>query len=97
MKIVYPIQSLQEHRLELPQQTTATGAEIQSVSLLKSIEPTEIGDARALGLDFIGDAEDRSDWGEGGGDNLVVEDLREERRRGRAPQRPSHQSLRAGF
>lgn len=63
--------------------------------LLKSIEPTEIGDARALSVDLVGDAENRSDGGEGGWDDLIVEDLRREGGGGGAPGRPSRQPLRA--
>lgn len=56
---------------------------------------TEIGDARTLSVDLVGDAENGSDGGEGGWDDFIVEDLRREGGGGGAPWRPSRQPLRA--
>jgi len=44
------------------------------VSLLESVEATEVGDARVGGLDLVGDTEDGCDLDERGRDDLTVED-----------------------
>ena len=65
--------------------------------MVRSKELTEIGDARALGLDLVGNMEDGTDGGERRRHHLVVEHLHREGGGGRASRWPPHQRICSRF
>lgn len=71
--VIFPLKPLQKCGLKLTN-TTATGSRVEAVSLLESVEATEVGDARVFNLDLVGDAEDGRDLDERGRHDLAVED-----------------------